>query len=174
MIRLFRLAAFVLLPLLASPASAQTLMPRADDRAMEGDFSVLALITADPDWERQWAGSTPPAFTTTDHLGPGKEGAILVFFSGATLVEGKARLTCDLTIHSPEGRESHPPHTCYEGELPGDRFNIYLTWLDIDLGFDPKMPPTTVEFEIGVTDEHGSVRLPVTVGVTFNSREGTI
>jgi hypothetical protein len=155
------------------PVVAQEARPAAE-RTRSG-FKVVVLITTDTNWRAKW--NSPPE--TVPHLrGPGvmkvgEKGTVLVLFSNARLKDSEALLHCDLTVINPDGTsDEHPAQPCYRGPLPGGPESLHKAGLEIGFEVSPKDLTGLHGFEIGVTDVHRGVRVPVKVTVEFDTGKG--
>lgn len=157
------------------PTAAQDARPAAE-RTRSG-FKVVVLITTDSNWRAKW--NTPPE--TVPHLrGPGvmkvgERGTVLVLFSNARLKDGEALLHCDLTVINPDGTsDKHPAQPCYKAPTPGGPESLHMAGLEIGFEVSPKDFSGLHGFEIGVTDIHRGVRVPVKVTVEFDTGRSAI
>lgn len=165
---------FALLAVLAlagtTTAAAATAQPTG--RVEHQGFVVLASIVTDPDWREKWNTSPVaiPHFQLPRVMRVGDRAWVLTFFSGAELREGTARLHCDVSIRDPEGIvHKHPPRLCYEGPADGPPGAVYMTALEIGFEVAENDFSGLAEFEVGITDLHRGLRLPVTVSVEFET-----
>ena len=162
-----------MLPLMAVPSvAAETLTGSAKASAPSG-FTVFALVTADPDWLSKWDTPSPDvSIPGTDMLHAGDKATLAVFFSNPTLIDGKARLDCDVTIRFKSGARGKRlvPSTCFDG--PTGRLPNGISRADIRIDFSVAAtdPPDTAFFEVGVTDVNGQVRVPVNLTIGEDPR----
>ena len=138
------------------------------DKGKSGGFTALALIVVGDNWKAEWNTSTEtvPHIQTVDALKPSELGTILTFFSGATLKDGNAQLTCAVTIREADGKKtSFPDQLCFDNKLPGPVDSVYMTGLE--LAFAPAATDTAglVYIDLGITDVHGGRRVQLSVSV---------
>ena len=101
---------------IAPASAAQGLSGSAKASAPTG-FTVIALVTTDPDWLSKWnTKSAGVSFHGTDTLHDGDKATLAVFFSNPTLRNGSAKLVCDVTIRhkSGSGDQKMPPTACLD------------------------------------------------------------
>jgi len=111
-----RVLAFVaLFAFVTSGAMAQSAAVPAV-QAKSGNFTVLALMTSDPNWEASWEASKSPAprLRTTSRVKLGQTAAVAIFFTGAKVDQyGRANLVCEITIKMPNRKtQKMPPAAC--------------------------------------------------------------
>lgn len=153
------------------PANAQS--PSPSDQASKGSFSALAIVVSDPNWQKKW--NTPveavPEFTAVKRIGVGERGALLTFFSGATIKKGVVRLNCDVKVTTPDGVKKHPKKLCFESKRAGPSGHVYMTGLAIEFAPTAEDTPGLVRFDIGITDANSGVRLPLSVSFEWGGRK---
>ncbi len=141
-----------------------------------GSFSAFAVVTPDPDWKAQWSEASrdrTPSFSATDRLGPGETATILVFFSGAGLVDGAFEVLCDIRAEDP-GEEVRVtgPVPCATHRPRGALTDIYLTGMLVHLEWEAEDAGGTSRMAIGVTDASTGVRVPLFVEVAYLEESG--
>ncbi len=136
--------------------------------ATNGDFSVMALITADPGWRNEWnrTDGFAPRLVPSDSVRTGDTAQVLVMFVGATEQAGKVSLICDASIALPDGsvqRLADAP--CFQGALGGPREAVRLLEIDMGLHVEPSDALGVYTFTIGVSDAFGKRQVDVDVSV---------
>lgn len=152
----------------APSSAAEGLSGSAKASALSG-FTVIALVTSDPDWLSKWnTTSAGVSFRGTDTLHAGDKATLAVFFSNAMVRNGKAKLECDVTIRhkSGDGGQKMPPTTCFDGPVAPVPNAIMLTELQIELSVDATDKSDISYFDIGVTDVYRQVRVPVSLTIS--------
>lgn len=153
--------AFLIWAVLALGAGASE--PQIHDRASNGDFTGIALVTDDLNWFEQFSRPETPQIHGQDRFVPGETGAIAVVFSNAAAKGGQVLVQCALSFTDVDGSTRDlPPGTCYEGPAyPPDV--LYPSLLDLRFTISEEDPAGLVGFTIGLTDVNSgrSVELEV-------------
>jgi hypothetical protein len=174
MTTMLRISTFAALTLaLIQPARAQ--QAQTTDQAVRQGFKVVAMIVTDTDWREKW--NTPrqntPRFHGPGVMKPGDKATVLTFFSNARLRDGAAVLHCDVVVRNPDGTGTkHPPQLCFQGPLAGGADSLYMAGFEIGFEVSADDLSGLHAFEIGVTDVHRGVRVPVEVTVEFATEQG--
>jgi hypothetical protein len=162
------------LAICADPVTAAPLRSIAKSSTASG-FTVIALVTTNPNWLEKWQTTTPGvALKGTDTLQPGDYATLIVLFSNAVALQGKASIKCDVTIkHDPAGSgedQSLPPTACYDDQAPPANV-LGLTALEIRFNYDSADQPGLTQFDIGLTDDNGGGRAAVTLLIEKAARK---
>lgn len=142
--------------------------PVAETGSMKSksDFAGSLLATTDEDWEKKWntPAETTPHFTKAGTVPYGKKVFILTFFANPKLDQsGKVDVRCNLQISSPTGKValSQTDMVCYNGQIKGSPYNLYLSAPVIAFSGDPGDPPGTWVVEVVLRDAARNVELPL-------------
>lgn len=134
-------------------------------RSLNG-LTANVVVTPDEDWREKWEtpAHTVPHFNETTSVERGQQVFVLIFFANPkTGMDGRADLTCDLDVVRPDGSTSahHENTVCFQGELKGGPYNVYLA--DPVIGFtgDPGDAAGTWTVRITLTDNVGKTVLPL-------------
>lgn len=155
--------AFVL-GMMAMPAVAQG-PDTGIDKASDGDFTGILLVTDDIDWYAMFQRPEPPQFVSKPHFGPGERGALAIIFSNAEAVQGGVEVMCDITAHDPEGsRPVAVDRPCYEGPFFGPNI-LHPALVDLQFAIGDDEPAGQAGFTVILRDAHSSRQ--VTLDVSF-------
>lgn len=168
--RMLRHAAMVGALVLGPASIAEAAEARPAAEASRSGFKVVVLVTTDADWREKWNSSSDsvPHFGGPGVMKSGDTATVLTLFSNPRLKNGQAALHCDLTVINPDGTsDRHPPQPCFEGPIPGGPHSLHMAGLEIGFQVSPTDLSGLHGFEIGVTDVHAGVRVPVKVAVEF-------
>lgn len=147
---------------LSSGAMAQS----SSDKASDGDFTGIALITDDPNWYALFQRPETPEISGVDRVGGGERGTLAIIFSNAEPRDGVAKILCDVTAFDPTGSrlivDSGP---CYEGPYAGPNI-LHPTQLDLSFGIGEDEAEGEAGFEITLRDVHSGRVVELTVGFT--------
>lgn len=164
-------AAAALLVLTLSAASAERANPV--DKASRGSFTAIASLVTDPDWRAKWNSPQTPRFHTPGVLRPGQKVWLLTLFSGATLKDGQATITCDFAAHEPDNTiQKQPAQPCFQGPTPGPRETLYLTGMEVEIDVAASDTPGIYTLDIGVKDDNSGVRIPLRVTYEVDPKAG--
>ena len=138
----------------------------SSDKASDGQFTGIALITDDPNWHQQFQRPETPEISSVDHLAAGERGTLAIIFSNAEPRDGVAKIVCDVTVFDPSGSrlivDSGP---CYEGPYAGPNI-LHPTLLDLSFGIGEDEPEGEAGFEITLRDVHSGRVVDLIVGFT--------
>ncbi|MCY1548414.1 hypothetical protein D9M68_845210 [compost metagenome] len=127
------------------------------EKASDGQFTGLLLVTDDLDWYDMFQRPEPPSFEAKEHFGPGEKGSLAIIFSNAAPRDGNVRVLCDITAHDPEGsRQVADDQLCYEGPFYGPNI-LHPALLDL-------------RFEIGADEPAGRSGFSVTLRDAYSDR----
>lgn len=127
------------------------------DKASDGQFTGLLLVTDDLDWYDMFQRPEPPSFEGKQHFSPGEKGSLAIIFSNAEPRDGVVRVLCDITAHDPEGsRQVADDQLCYEGPFYGPNI-LHPALLDL-------------RFEIGDDEPAGQAGFSVTLQDAYSDR----
>lgn len=168
------LLAAAMLVALPFPAFAQNeAQPRVIKQ--DGAFGVMALITADPNWMNEWnrTDGQPPRLNTASEVGLGDTAQVLVAFAGATPVDGRLQIACDVTMTVPDGSTQRlDPVLCFDHELVGPAESARLLDIDMGLVVEKADPPGLYSYAINATDKGSGRSVSLTVSVNVVTGEG--
>jgi hypothetical protein len=163
-----------IIALSAAPAMAQAKAePHAT--ASSGEFSVMALITADPDWVKEWSRTDgqPPRLVPASKVTLGETAQVLVLFSGARPVDGRLQVECDVSVTLPDGTGGVlPPSPCFDRPLDGPSSAVRLLDIDMGVNVEPADPSGLYGYTIRATDKGSGNTVRVNVSVEVVSEAG--
>jgi hypothetical protein len=137
--------------------------PQTSDKASNGRFTGIALVTSDLDWFDKFQRPETPQIKGKSSFGPGESGAIVTLFSNAEVRNGRVRVECQITAFQPEKeRRTYPPGPCYDGPARPDNV-LYPSLLDLRFSMGEDEPAGISGFDIVMRDLHSgrSVKLRV-------------
>ena len=144
--------------------------------ASSGSFTILALITADPDWAKEWSrtdGQAPrlvPASTVT----VGDVAQVLVLFEGATERQGRLLVACEVSVTTPEGVvHALPASRCFDRPVEGSATASRLLDVDLGLNVEPTDPIGLYRFAIRATDLFGGGKVATEISVEVVAKGGS-
>lgn len=171
--QLIRLALALALLLLPAAAMAQA-TPHAT--ASSGSFTILALITADPDWTKEWSRTDgqPPRLVPASTVTVGDVAQVLVMFEGAAEQQGRLLIACEVSVTTPDGQvHSLPASRCFDRPVEGAASASRLLDIDMGLNVEPTDPLGLYRFAIRATDLFGSKTVATEISVEVVARGGT-
>lgn len=171
--QLLRFALAFALLMLPSAAMAQA-TPHAT--ASSGEFSVMALITADPAWIKQWSRTDgqPPRLVPASKVTLGETAQVLVMFYGARPIDGRLQVECDVTVSLPDGTGGVlPPSPCFDRPLDGPASAVRLLDIDMGVNVEPADPSGLYAYAIRATDKGSGDTVRVSVSVEVVGGGGT-
>lgn len=130
-------------------------------------FHAVTVLTGDADWEEKW--QTIPSeegvrFGEVTALRDGERAWLLTFFANPEIKEGRFEVLCDLKITRANGTEvMQPQYPCASEVLMGKVDNVRLTSLIVEVVAEPSDPKGIWTAELGVTDAHRGVRVPLSL-----------
>ncbi len=142
--------------------------PIAETESMKSKdgFAGSLLATTDEDWEKKWntPPETAPNFNMAGTVAYGKKVFALIFFANPKRdAQGKANVTCDIQLSSPEGKVSfsRKDMACYSGPIGDNPYNLYLSAPVVAFSGDPGDPPGIWAVEVMLRDAQRGVALPL-------------
>ena len=148
--------------LLSGTALAQS----SNDKASDGEFTGIALITDDPNWYQMFQRPETPQIRGVDRLAGGERGTLAIIFSNAEPRGGVVSIVCDVTAFDPAGSrlivDSGP---CYEGPYAGPNI-LHPALLDLSFGVGQDEPEGKAGFKITLRDAHSGREVELEVGFT--------
>ncbi|MCF7749132.1 hypothetical protein KQ945_00140 [Bacillus subtilis subsp. subtilis] len=149
-----------------SPDGQVTMMPDTSASATRDGFSAAMIITADPDWQKQWEtpADVTPAFTLATEMRVGGALYILVFLSNPSLDDQRMTdVSCDLRVTRPDGQASGEERdvSCFKTALSGDPAHVYLSTVGVKFDAEPGDPPGTWTVAINVRDNLRGITVPL-------------
>lgn len=161
-----RLLGVALAVSIAGPALAASL-----DKASDGQFTGIALITDDLNWYDTMRRPQTPSFEERDRFVVGEKGALAIVFSNAEPRDGVVRIVCDVTAFDPDGSrlivDSGP---CYEGPFAGPNL-LHPALLDLKFEIAPGDPTGRAGFQITLRDAHSGRSIDLEVDFTQGGSE---
>lgn len=161
-----------IIALSAAPAMAQA-TPHAT--ASSGSFTILALVTADPDWVKEWSRTDgqPPRLVPASTVTVGDMAQVLVMFEGAAEQGGRLLVACEVSVTTPDG-EVHalPASSCFDRPLDGPASSSRLLDVDMGLNVEPTDPLGLYRFAIRATDLFGGETVATEISVEVVSGAG--
>ncbi|SFZ84745.1 hypothetical protein SAMN02983003_2190 [Devosia enhydra] len=159
-----RLLLCLLLVVLALPALAQSAEPVGADKASDGQFTGIAMVTDHLDWYAMFARPQTPRVSGQSHFPPGRQGALALMFSNAEPRNGVVTITCGIEAFDPDGSRQVHSGPCYEGPYRGPNI-IHPTLLDLQFKIGPNERAGLAGFRITMRDAHA--RKTVGLAVSF-------
>ena len=157
--RLIAQIAFAFLALTAT-AMAQP----SSDKASDGQFTGIALITDDANWYKLFQRPETPQLSGVDRLAAGKRATLAIIFSNAEPRDGVVKITCDVTAFDPAGsRQIVNAGPCYEGPYAGPNI-LHPTQLDLSFGIGENEPEGQAGFKVTLHDVYSGRQVNLTVG----------
>lgn len=169
LIRSVLLLALLLLP----AASMAQATPHAT--ASSGSFTILALITADPDWVTEWSRTDgqPPRLVPASTVTVGDVAQLLVMFEGATEQQGRLLVACEISVTMPDGQvHALPESRCFDRPLEGTASASRLLDVDMGLNVEPTDPLGLYRFAIRATDLFGGAAVATEISVEVIDKGG--
>lgn len=159
-----------LLGLVASLASllfsGTAVAQSSSDKASDGAFTGIALITDDPNWHQLFQRPETPHISGVDRLAGGERGTLAIIFSNAEPRDGMVSIVCDVTVFDPAGSrlivDSGP---CYDGPYAGPNI-LHPTLLDLSFGIGEDEPEGKAGFKVTLRDAHSGREVDLEVGFT--------
>jgi hypothetical protein len=138
----------------------------SSDKASDGQFTGIALITDDPEWHQLFQRPETPEISGVDRLAAGEKGTLAIIFSNAEPRDGVVKIVCDVTAFDPSGSQlivdSGP---CYEGPYAGPNI-LHPTLLNLSFGIGEDEPEGKAGFEVTLRDAHSGREVDLVVGFT--------
>lgn len=162
-LRLPLIGAIVLLATLA--ASAQS-PDRGMDKASDGAFTGLLLVTDNLDWYDMFQRPEPPSFEAKEHFVPGEKGALAIIFSNAEPSDGVVRVMCDISTYNPDGRQQVVDNQlCYEGPFYGPNI-LHPALLDLKFEMADDEPAGEAGFSVTLRDTNSGRSVDLDIAFT--------
>jgi hypothetical protein len=171
--QLLRFALALALLVLPQSAMAQS-TPHAT--AQSGSFTILALITADPDWVKEWSRTDgqPPRLVPASTVTVGDVAQVLVMFEGAAEQGGRLLVACEVSVTTPDGQvHALPTSRCFDRPLDGPASASRLLDVDMGLNVEPTDPLGLYRFAIRATDLFSGETVATEISVEVVARGGT-
>ena len=170
--QLSRIALALALLLMPSAAMAQA-SPHAT--ASSGGFTILALLTADRNWTKEWSRTDgqPPRLVPASTVTAGDVAQLIIMFEGAAERQGRLLVACEVSVTTPEGVvHALPASRCFDRQVEGSATASRLLDVDMGLKVEPTDPIGLYRFAIRATDLFGgqSVATEVSVEVVRRGR----
>ena len=164
-----RIAALLpVLLLLCVPALAQE--DRGLDKASDGQFTGLLVVTDDLDWYDMFARPEVPQFSGKSHFMPGDWGSLAIIFSNAEAIDGQAEIRCDIEAFDPTGtKQVARDDVCYAGPYRGPNI-LHPTLVDLRFGITADDPPGPAGFKVTLRDANSDRELALEVGFTQGAK----
>jgi hypothetical protein len=171
--QLIRFALLLALLLLPSAVMAQA-SPHAT--ASSGSFTILALVTADPDWVKEWSRTDgqPPRLVPASTVTVGDVAQVIVMFEGAAERQGRLLVACEISVTTPEGVvHALPASRCFDRPLDGLASASRLLDVDMGLNVEPTDPIGLYRFAIRATDLFGGETVATEISVEVVAKGGS-
>lgn len=151
----------------SAPGNAPgTALPGASATQASEGFSASLVITADPDWQKQWESppEVAPHFDLANEVTEGGSLYILSFLSNPMLdADGMTQVRCDLRISKPDGSMSGDERDlpCFVTKLETDPKLVYLSTVGVKFTAEAGDPKGTWTVTINVRDTLRNVSIPL-------------
>lgn len=146
-------------------ASAQP-ADRGIEKASDGPFTGLLLVTDNLDWYDMFQRSEPPAFEAKEHFVPGEKGALAIIFSNAEPLDGIVTVMCDITTRNPQGSQKVAENqVCYEGPFYGPNI-LHPALLDLKFEMADDEPAGEAGFSVTLRDANSGRAVDLDVSFT--------
>ena len=156
------LATALSLLVLTAGAMAQS----SSDKASDGDFTGIAMLTDDANWHEQFERPETPQISGIDRVAAGGSGTLALLFSNAEPRDGVVRILCDVTAFDPSGTQPViKAGPCYEGPFGGPNV-LHPTLLDLTFGIGKDEAEGQAGFEVTLHDAHSGRSVDLTVTFT--------
>jgi hypothetical protein len=155
------LASFFIALFCIFPATAAD--PHIQDKASDGVFTGLALVTKTLDWYDQFKKPETPHIEGKSRFASGETGAIATLFSNAQVKNDRVLIECEIKSFGPDGStHSQPSGVCYDGPAQPPN-TLYASLLDLRFKIGDDDPVGLAGFEILMRDLNSgrSVKLKV-------------
>lgn len=161
---------FALWFLLGSTAAFAQPADGGIDKASDGQFTGLLLVTDNLGWYEMFLRPEPPSFEAKAHFGPGEKGSLAIIFSNAEPRDGVVRVLCDITAHDPDGsRQVANDQLCYEGPFFGPNI-LHPALLDLRFEIGDDEPSGQSGFSVTLLDAYSD--RTVDLGIAFTQGAG--
>jgi len=152
--------------LFGSTAAFAQSVDRGLDKASDGQFTGLLLVTENLDWYDMFQRPEPPAFDGKEHFGPGEKGSLAIIFSNAEPQDGVVRVLCDITARDPDGsRQIADNQPCYEGPFLGPNI-LHPALLDLRFEMGADEPAGEAGFDVTLRDAGSGRQVDLSVSFT--------
>lgn len=147
---------FGLLLLLCNTTAFAQSVDGGMDKASDGQFTGLLLVTDNLDWYDMFQRTEPPAFEAKENFAPGEKGSLAIIFSNAEPRDGFVRVLCDITAHDPDGsRQVADDQVCYEGPFYGPNI-LHPALLDLRFEIGDDEPSGKSGFSVRLQDVYSN------------------
>jgi hypothetical protein len=152
--------------LLSSMAAWAQSADRGMDKASDGQFTGLLLVTDNLDWYDMFQRPEPPSFEAKDHFVPGEKGALAIIFSNAKPRDGVVRVMCDISTYNPDGRKQvADDQLCYEGPFYGPNI-LHPALLDLKFEMAEDEPAGEAGFSVTLRDANSGRSVDLDISFT--------
>lgn len=154
--------------LLCNPSLAQE--DRGLDKASDGRFTGLVVVTDDLDWYDMFARPEVPQFSGRSHFVPGDWGSLAIIFSNAEAIDGQVEIRCDIEAFDPSGsKQVATDHVCYAGPYRGPNI-LHPTLVDLRFSITVDDPPGPAGFKVTLRDAISDREVALEVGFTQGAK----
>lgn len=136
------------------------------EKASDGPFTGLLLVTDNLDWYDMFQRPEPPSFEAKEHFVPGEKGALAIIFSNAEPRDGIVRVMCDITTYNPQGSQQVAANQiCYEGPFNGPNI-LHPALLDLKFEMADDEPAGEAGFSVTLRDANSGRAVDLDVSFT--------
>lgn len=136
------------------------------DKASDGQFTGLLLVTDNLAWYDMFQRPEPPSFDAKQHFVPGEKGSLAIIFSNAEPRNGTVRVMCDISTRNPEGsRQVAADQVCYEGPFYGPNI-LHPALLELKFEMGDEEPAGEAGFSVTLRDAHSGRSVDLDVSFT--------
>lgn len=166
---IFRVWFSVLAVLLCTAVASAQPVGGGIDKASDGPFTGLLLVTDNLDWYDMFQRPEPPSFEAKQHFVPGEKGSLAIIFSNAEPRDGIVRVMCDISTRNPEGsRQVGADQVCYEGPFYGPNI-LHPALLELKFEMGDEEPAGEAGFSVTLRDAHSGRSVDLDVSFTQGS-----
>ncbi len=156
----------ILAVLLCTAAVLAQSADRGMDKASDGQFTGLLLVTDNLDWHDMFQRPEPPSFEAKQHFIPGEKGSLAIIFSNAEPRNGIVRVMCDISTRNPEGSQQvAADQVCYEGPSYGPNI-LHPALLELKFEMGDDEPAGDAGFAVTLRDAHSGRSVDLDVSFT--------
>ena len=136
------------------------------DKASDGAFTGLLLVTDDLEWYDMFQRPEVPNFPGKEHFGPGEDGSLAIIFSNAEPRDGEVRVLCDIAARDPRGSRSIAvDQVCYEGPFHGPNI-LHPALVDLSFAMAEDEPAGVAGFDVTLRDANSQHTVNLSVSFT--------
>ena len=122
------------------------------EKASDGPFTGLLLVTDNLDWYGMFQRPEPPSFESKEHFVPGEKGSLAIIFSNAEPRDGIVTVMCDINSRNPQGSQQVAENqVCYEGPFYGPNI-LHPALLDLKFEMAADEPAGEAGFSVTLRD----------------------